>query len=41
MFARKTNESLILAGLEYDERKHHLAYAVEHRRRKLAKLMAA
>lgn len=41
MFARKTNESLILAGFEYDERKHHLAYAVEHKRRKLNKLMAA
>lgn len=41
MFARKTNESLILAGFEYGERKHHLAYAIEHKRRKLNKLMAA
>lgn len=40
-FARKTNESLILAGMEYDERKHHLAYAVENRRHKLTKALAA
>jgi hypothetical protein len=38
-FARRTNESLLMAGLTYDERKLRLAYKVQNKRVKLAKLL--
>lgn len=39
-YARRTNESLIMADIEYDERKRMLAYKVESKRRKLVKLLS-
>jgi phage regulator Rha-like protein len=39
-YARRTNESLIMADIPYDERKRMLAYKVENKRRKLVKLLA-
>ena len=39
-YARRTNESLIMADIEYDERKRMLAYKVENKRRKLVKLLS-
>jgi phage regulator Rha-like protein len=39
-YARRTNESLIMADIPYDERKRMLAYKVENKRRKLIKLLA-
>jgi phage regulator Rha-like protein len=39
-YARRTNESLIMADIEYDERKRMLAYNVENKRRKLVKLLS-
>ena len=39
-YARRTNESLIIAGLDYDERKRLLAYKVESKRRKIQKLLS-
>lgn len=39
-YARRTNESLIIAGLDYDERKRLLAYKVESKRRKMRKLLS-
>lgn len=39
-YARRTNESLIIAGLDYDERKRLLAYKVENKRRKIQKLLS-
>jgi hypothetical protein len=38
-YARRTNESLIMADIDYDERKRMLAYKVESKRRKLTKLL--
>lgn len=38
-YARRTNESLLIAGLPYDERKRRLAYKVENKRVKLNKLL--
>jgi phage regulator Rha-like protein len=39
-YARRTNESLIMADIEHDERKRMLAYKVESKRRKLVKLLS-
>jgi hypothetical protein len=39
-YARRTNESLIMADIPYDERKRMLAYKVENKRRKLVKLLS-
>jgi phage regulator Rha-like protein len=40
-FARRLNESMIVLGTHYDERKRQLAIQVERKRNKLIKLLAA
>jgi phage regulator Rha-like protein len=40
-FARRLNESMIMLGTPYDERKRQLAIHVERKRNKLIKLLAA